>query len=314
MHVPDGFISVPVALGTGLVSTGAIAISLKYSQFPFSQKTAPIFGFTTALIFAAQMVNFPVTGGTSGHLLGGVLAAIILGSPWLAILSTALVLMIQAVFFADGGITALGANILNISVIGVGVGWGLTQILRTQFGNSWNRLPLFAGIGAGISVVMAAIACSIELALSHTVPLGVVLPAMTGIHILIGIGEGLITAAVIAGLVKFRPDLFVEIEQPLKGWLIPVTGIYLVAAILSLFASSWPDGLEAVAEQVGFAALAENIRVVVPTPFADYRISGLDILGTSISGTVGAIICFLTAFVMIKFTQSVNSDRNIVKP
>ncbi|BAZ03978.1 energy-coupling factor ABC transporter permease [Calothrix sp. NIES-3974] len=314
MHVPDGFISFPVALGTGLVSTGAIAFSLKKSQVSFSQKTAPIFGLTTAFIFAAQMVNFPVTGGTSGHLLGGVLAAIILGSPWLATLSTALVLIIQAVFFADGGITALGVNILNISVIGVWVGWGLTQILRTQFGNSWNRLPLFAGIGAGISVVMAAIACSIELALSHTVPLGVVLPAMAGIHVLIGIGEGIITAVVVAGLVKFRPDLFVAIEQPLKGWLIPVIGIFVVAAILSLFASSWPDGLEAVAEEIGFAKLAENIPIAVPTPFADYSISGLNTLGTSISGIVGAIICFVTAFVVVKFTQSANSDRNIVNP
>jgi cobalt/nickel transport system permease protein len=307
MHIPDSFVSVPVALSTGVISTAALAIALRRSQTNLGQRHAPILGLTTAFIFAAQMINFPVAGGTSGHLLGGTLAAIILGSPWAGMLCIATVLIIQAVLFADGGITVLGANILNMALIGVWVGWLLTQTLQKLFGGSQGRLPLAAGIAAGVSVVVAAIACGIELAISGTAPVGLVLPAMTGVHILIGVGEGLITGGVIAYLANARPDLLPGEQQQFRGWLTPIVSIFVIAGVFSLLASAWPDGLEKVAGDLGFVNLAENVRVVVPTPLADYGIQGLGSIGTSIAGLIGAGFCFVVAFGLAKVVKPKNA-------
>ncbi|MEY3256866.1 MAG: hypothetical protein RLZZ29_2001 [Cyanobacteriota bacterium] len=307
MHIPDGFISVPVAAATSLASGAALFVSFGRSQTAFGVRRAPVLGLTTAFIFAAQMINFPVAGGTSGHLCGGALAAIMLGSPWAAMLCIATVLIIQAVLFADGGITALGANIFNLGVISVWVAWFLTQTLQRLLGGSKGRLPLAAGIAAGVSVVAAAIACAIQLALSGTAPANIVLPAMTGVHILIGVGEGLITGGVIAYLAAARPDLLPGEEEKFGGWLIPVVSIFLVAGVLSLFASGWPDGLERVAENLDFINLAEEVRVVVPTPLADYEIEGLGPIGTSITGWVGATACFAVAFGIAKVMKPKNA-------
>ncbi|QIR39187.1 cobalt transporter [Tolypothrix sp. PCC 7910] len=307
MHIPDGFVSMPVAGATGVASAAALLIALRRSQDAFGIRRAPVLGLTTAFIFAAQMINFPVAGGTSGHLLGGTLAAVILGSPWAGALCIATVLIIQAVLFADGGITALGANILNMAFIGVWVGWGLTQTLQRLLGGSRQRLPLAAGIASGVSVVVAAIACALELALSGTAPIAIVLPAMTGTHILIGIGEGLITGSVLVYLARQRPDLLPGEQQQFRGWSIPVVTIFLVAGVLSLFASAWPDGLERVAENLGFINLAHKVRVIVPTPLADYGIQGLGTIGTSIAGLVGAAVCFAVAFGIAKVVRPNNA-------
>ncbi|XHR84415.1 MAG: energy-coupling factor ABC transporter permease [Gloeotrichia echinulata GP01] len=307
MHIPDGFVSVPVAAVTSVISVAALSIALRRSQEALGNRHAPILGLTTAFIFAAQMINFPVAGGTSGHLLGGTLAATVLGSPWAGTLSIATVLIIQAVLFADGGITALGANILNMAVVGVWVGWVLTQTLQRLFGGSQGRLPLAAGIAAGISVVVASIACAIELALSATAPVAIVLPAMTGTHILIGIGEGLITGSVLTYLTKARPDLLPGEQQKFRGWLVPIVSIVLVAGVFSLFASAWPDGLEKVAENIGFIGLSEKVRVVVPTPLADYGIQDLGAIGTSIAGLIGATVCFTVAFGIAKVVKPKNA-------
>lgn len=307
MHIPDGFVSVPMAAATGVISVVGLGVALGRSQAAFGIRRAPVLGLTTAFIFAAQMINFPVAGGTSGHLLGGTLAAIILGSPWGGALCIATVLIIQAVLFADGGITALGANILNAGVIAVWVGWVLTQTLQRLFGGSKARLPLAAGIAAAVSVVVASIACAIELALSGTAPLAVVLPAMTGVHILIGIGEGLITGGVLAYLATARPDLLPGEQQQFKGWLVPVVSIFLIAGVLSLFASAWPDGLERVAENMGFIDLGEQVRISVPTPLADYGIEGLGQIGASIAGLVGAAVCFAVAFGIAKVVKPKNA-------
>ncbi|MBE8997336.1 MULTISPECIES: energy-coupling factor ABC transporter permease [unclassified Nostoc] len=307
MHIPDGFVSVPVAGATGLASVAALFIAFERSQEAFGIRRAPILGLTTAFIFAAQMINFPVAGGTSGHLLGGTLAAIVLGSPWAGTLCIATVLIIQAVLFADGGITALGANIFNMAVVGVWVGWILTQTLQRLLGGFKGRLPLAAGIAAGVSVVVAAIACAIELALSGTAPVAIVLPAMTGVHILIGIGEGIITGGVLTYLATARPDLLPGEQQEFRGWSVPIVTIFLIAGVLSLFASAWPDGLEKVAENTGFIDLAAKVRVIVPTPLADYSIKGLGPIGTSIAGLMGATVCFAVAFGIAKVVKPKNA-------
>ncbi|RAM51526.1 MAG: cobalt transporter [Hapalosiphonaceae cyanobacterium JJU2] len=307
MHIPDGFISPPVAVVTGVASVAMLGISLTRSRDAFGIKHAPILGLTTAFIFAAQMINFPVAGGTSGHLLGGTLAAIILGNPWAGTICIATVLIIQAVLFADGGITALGANIFNMAIVGVWVGWSLTQTLQRLFGGYKSRLPLAAGIAAAVSVVVAAIACAIELAISGTAPLGLVLPAMTGVHILIGIGEGLITSGVLTYLATVRPDLLPAEERQLRGWVVPIVSILLISGLLSLVASAWPDGLERVAENLGFINLAEQVRVTVPTPLADYGIEGLGAIGTSIAGIIGSIVCFGVAFGIAQVVKPKNA-------
>ena len=307
MHIPDGFISVPVAGVTSLLSGAALVVACGRSQEAFGIRRAPILGLTTAFIFAGQMVNFPVAGGTSGHLLGGTLAAIVLGSPWAGMLCIATVFIIQAVLFADGGITALGANILNAGVISVWVGWVLTQTLHRLLGGSQGRLPLAAGIAAGVSVVVASVACAIELVLSGTAAAGLVLPAMTGVHILIGVGEGLITGGVVAYLATARPDLLPGEQEQFQGWLVPVISIFLIAGVLSLVASGWPDGLERVAENMGFIDLAEEVRIAVPTPLADYEIQAMGIIGTSIAGLLGSVVSFGVAFGIAKVIKPKNA-------
>lgn len=307
MHIPDGFVSLPVATATGLVAAGVVSVALNKARDAYGIKQAPLLGLTTAFIFAAQMINFPVVSGTSGHLLGGTLAAIILGSPWAGTLCIATVLIIQAILFADGGITALGANIFNIGLIGVWTGWILTQVVQKLLGGSKRRLPLAAGIAAAISVIAAAVGCGIELILSGTAPANLVLPAMSGVHILIGVGEGIITGGVLTYLATARPDLLPGEEAEIKGWLIPIVSICLIAGILSLFASAWPDGLEKVAENLGFLKLAENVRVNIPTPFADYSIEGLGPVGTSITGLLGSAASFGVAFGLAKLTKPNNA-------
>lgn len=302
MHIPDGFISPPVAIVTTIASAGVLTLSLWKTREYIGLKQAPIIALTTAFIFAAQMINFPVAGGTSGHLLGATLAVVILGNPWAATISISTVLFIQALLFADGGITALGANIFNMGIVGVWVSWILVKTLQRLLGGSKKRLPLAAGIAAGISTVTAAISCSLLLIISGTADANLVLPAMTGTHILIGVGEGLITGGVLTYLITTRPDLLPGDEPQLQKWLVPVISTLLVAGVLSLFASSFPDGLERVAENLGFIHLEENVRVEVPTPFADYQIQGInEQIGTSISGLLGTAICFGLAFIMSKF-------------
>ncbi|MEH2060445.1 MAG: energy-coupling factor ABC transporter permease [Nostoc sp.] len=304
MHIPDGFVSVPVAGATGLVSLAAIFIAFERSQKAFGMRRAPLLGLTTAFIFAAQMINFPVAGGTSGHLLGGTLAAIVLGSPWAATLAMSTVFVIQAVLFADGGITALGANIFNMGLVGIWVGWLLYQPLQRLLGGSRGRLPLAAGIAAAFSVVAASIACAIELAISGTIPLNIGLPAMAGVHILIGIGEGLITGGVLSYLVKVRPDLLPGEQPQLQKWLVPVVSVLLIAGVLSLFASTWPDGLDSVAEKYRFKDKEAPV-VEIPTPLADYKVKGLDgKVSTSIAGLLGSGVSFAVAF----------GIANVVKP
>ncbi|MBF2065549.1 MAG: energy-coupling factor ABC transporter permease [Calothrix sp. C42_A2020_038] len=307
MHIPDGFISPPVAVVTGVLSVAALSIAVTRTKKVFGVRSAPILGLTTAFVFAAQMINFPVAGGTSGHLLGGTLAAVILNSPWAATICIATVLIIQAVLFADGGITALGANIFNMGVVGVWAGWALTQPLLRLLGGKRSRLPLAAAIAAGVSVMLAAVVASIQLAISGTAPANIVLPSMAGIHILIGVGEGLITGGVLTYLITARPDLLAGEEREFKGWLVPIVSILIVAGILSLFASTFPDGLDWVAEQIGFDKLADNVRVAVPTPFADYQVEGLDKLGTSIAGILGSIVCFALAFGLARVMKSAES-------
>ena len=206
LHAPDGFFSVPVALAMWAVAVVVIAVSVRRVGDTFDERAIPLMGVTAAFIFAAQMINFPVVGGTSGHLLGAVLAAILLG-PWAGTLVMASVIAVQSLVFQDGGLLAMGANIVNMGLIGTVGGYAIYRsIVRILGGESRGRLPA-AAVAAWSAVMLGAAATSFELALSGTTTLAVVLPAMLGTHALIGIGEAVITVGALALIQSARPDL-----------------------------------------------------------------------------------------------------------
>ena len=214
MHIPDGFLSGPVA-GVGYALAAVfVGIAVWRTNRSLGEKSVPLMGVAAAFIFAAQMMNFPVAGGTSGHLLGGTLAAILVG-PWAAIIVMTSVIGVQGLMFQDGGLSALGFNVFNMGVITALVGYGV-YYLAALFANGQRGWVLPTGIfvASWITVMLAAFATSIELAVSGTSPLHVVLPAMMGVHALIGTGEGLITAAAVTFVLATRPDL---IEQPQRA-------------------------------------------------------------------------------------------------
>jgi len=206
MHIPDGFLSTEVALACAVPAAAAVGIGLRQANHTLDERRVPLLGVTAAFVFAAQMLNFPVAGGTSGHFLGAALAAILLG-PWLAGLVLSVVLVVQAFVFADGGITALGANVLNMGVIGALVVGGLMVAAQRVLPNRRGVLLAVAGAGAWLAVVAGATVTAIELAISGTVPLGTVLPAMLGVHVLIGAGEAAITVAAVSAVLSTRPDV-----------------------------------------------------------------------------------------------------------
>jgi len=206
MHIPDGFLSNEVAAVAAVASAGAVAYGVRRAGETLDDRRVPLLGVTGAFVFAVQMLNFPVAGGTSGHLLGAALAAVLLG-PWLACLVMAVVLSTQALVFADGGITALGANVLNMGVIGALVVGGLMVAARSVLPRSRTAVLAVTGVGAWLAVMLGALSTALQLAASDTVPLDVVLPAMLGVHALIGIGEAVITVAAVAAVLSTRPDL-----------------------------------------------------------------------------------------------------------
>lgn len=207
LHIPDGFLSLPISLITWVIAIALIIVSLNQVQGKYQERTVPIMGVCAAFIFAAQMINFPIPGGTSGHLLGGTLAGILLG-PWAGALVVSVVFIVQAVIFQDGGITVLGANITNMGLIGTFGGYYLYRAIRSTIGrDSWRGMAIATAVSAWTSVFIASILTAIELALSGTVPLNVAISAMAFWHLLIGIGEALITLAVVSFIWRTRPDL-----------------------------------------------------------------------------------------------------------
>jgi cobalt/nickel transport system permease protein len=260
-------------------------------------------GVMAACIFAAQMLNFPVAGGTSGHLLGGALAAIVLG-PWAGILVMTCVVALQALLFQDGGVVVMGANIFNMGVLTALMGgvvfYGLLRIIGRQ---AWG-LVVAGFVAAWVSVMMSALLTALQLIASGTAQAAVVLPAMLFVHALIAVGEGLITAAALSFILATRPDLLPgQISDSLKGKRRPIskggvlaagTAIAALLALLSPFASGDPDGLERVAEDTGFLdrGLDPNYNIL-----PDYTIPGLDGgLSTILAGLIGVIIIVVLGY------------------
>jgi cobalt/nickel transport system permease protein len=208
MHISNGIIGIPVSAIAGVLAIAAVAVCLARARADLDDRLAPMAGLVAAFIFAVQMLNFPVLPGVSGHLLGGALAAMLVG-PWVGTLCVALVLTVQALLFADGGLTALGLNVLNMGVIGTFAAYGLIRLLIKVLPRTPTGLAAVAWIGAIASVVVASQAFVLEYALGGTTDLSLVGIAgtMAGAHVLIGIGEGLITAITVGTVAKVRPDL-----------------------------------------------------------------------------------------------------------
>jgi cobalt/nickel transport system permease protein len=208
VHIPDGFIDAPTSLAAGVVAVGGVGVCLRRSADALEDKQAPMAGLVAAFIFAVQMLNFPVAGGTSGHLLGGALAAVLVG-PYIGALCVSVVLVVQALLFADGGLSALGLNVVNMALVGAFAGYGIFLLVRRILPRTQQSVVAASAVAALLSVVLASLVFAFEYAAGGTggASVGRVLGAMVGVHILIGIGEAVITAMTVSAVLSVRPDL-----------------------------------------------------------------------------------------------------------
>ena len=217
MHVPDGFLDVPTSVATGVVAAAGVALALRRSRGEVDDRVAPLAGLVATFVFAAQMLNFPVGAGTSGHLIGGALAAVLVG-PWVATLCLTVVLLVQALVFADGGLTALGTNVVLMAIVGVWVGWAVFAVARRVLPARAGSVPVAASVGALVSVPAAAAVFTGLFAIGGTAPveLGALLTAMLSWHVVIGTGEAVITGLVVSAVLSVRPDLVHGAPQPVE--------------------------------------------------------------------------------------------------
>ena len=291
MHIPDGFLSVAVSGILWVISLVFIFIALRKAGKEIDERRLSLVGVLAAAIFAGQMLNFAVAGGTSGHLLGAALAVLLVG-PWPAVLVMTSVVSVQALVFQDGGVLTLGANLFNMAVVGVAVAYFVSNLFKRWFGDKRWAALLTAFAAGWFSIFIAALAASLELALSGTSPANIAIPAMSGIHALIGIGEGLITLGAVSLVMSSKPQLLEKNTQgKVASSFVWISGLVLtvVLLVISPLASSKPDGLEWVAEKLGFLILAQDASYhIIP----DYVLPGIqnEALATIMAGAVGVII------------------------
>jgi cobalt/nickel transport system permease protein len=308
MHIPDGFLSVSVSLLLWVIAILGVSYALRRVGRDLGERQVPMMGVLAAAIFAGQMLNFGVAGGTSGHLMGAAIATVLLG-PWGAILVLTCVVSIQALIFQDGGLLALGANMFNMSIVGVAVAYMAYRTVQKLAGG--DRWGLFAGgfIAAWLSIEVAALSVAFQLALSGTSPANIAIPAMAGIHALIGIGEGLITVGALVFVSSARRDLLKGGEAQPAGSLVWIFGLLVALGLVitSPLASSHPDGLERVAAQKGFLGLAQQpLYNILP----DYAIPGLSnsAVATIIAGVLGTLIVFGVALAVAHTRRNHSED------
>ncbi|MCX4963176.1 energy-coupling factor ABC transporter permease [Streptomyces virginiae] len=322
MHVPDGFINAPVSVAAGVVAAAAVAVSLRGARRELDERTAPLAGLVAAFIFAVQMLNFPVAAGTSGHLLGGALAAILVG-PCTGVLCVSVVLLMQGILFADGGLTALGVNVTVMGVVTVVVAYAIFRGLLRILPSTRRSVTVAAFTGALLSVPAAAAAFTAVYAIGGTtdVPIGKVITAMVGVHVLIGIGEAAITAATVGAVIAVRPDLVhgarglttrlklrvdgALVDAPAaasapavagagagagstrKVWVTGLVTALVLAGFVSFYASADPDGLEKVAADKGIDEKVEE-HAAANSPLADYGVKDVD--DARLSGGLAGVI------------------------
>ncbi|MFE5024594.1 energy-coupling factor ABC transporter permease [Streptomyces sp. NPDC056656] len=316
MHVPDGFINAPVSAAAGVVAAGAVAVSLRGARRELDERTAPLAGLVAAFIFAVQMLNFPVAAGTSGHLLGGALAAILVG-PYTGVLCVSVVLLMQGVLFADGGLTALGVNITDMAITTTVVAYLVFRGLVKVLPRGRRSITVASFVAALLSVPAAAVVFTLIYAIGGTtdVSIGKVATAMVGVHVLIGIGEAVITALTVGAVVAVRPDLVYGargLHRPLKlrvdgelidahdtapapvaarshrkVWIAGLVTSLVLAGFASFYASANPDGLEKVAHDKGIDTKTEK-HASDGSPLAGYGVK--DVGDARLSGGLAGVI------------------------
>ncbi len=305
LHIPDGFLNLVVSLVCWAITAIMIGMAVSRTNKALGEKQVPLMGIMAAFIFAAQMINFPVAGGTSGHLLGGALAAIVLG-PWAGMLVMTAVIAVQGLLFQDGGLLVMGANILNMGLLTAAIGYGL---YRSVMNRSQTTKLAVAGVAAWLSVMAGALATALQLWLSGTSNLQTVVIAMLGVHAVIGLGEALITVAALSFILRTRPDLLGEGSASAeggRGWVVAGVVIVLVVVLLSPLASASPDGLERVAEDMGFISAGQSAPYeIIP----DYTLPflGETPLSTIVAGAIGVMVVLGIAFVTGRSLQKKTS-------
>lgn len=288
LHIPDGFLNLLISLISWAITAAILSLAVARTNKSLGERQVPLMGIMAAFLFAAQMINFPVAGGTSGHLLGGALAAIVLG-PWAAMLVMTAVIAVQALLFQDGGLLVMGANIMNMGLLTAAIGYGL---YRAAFRTSRSVKLAVAGLAAWLSVMAGAFATALQLWLSGTGDLQAVMIALLGVHAGIGVGEALITVAALAFIFRTRPDLLDESSSSARsgrGWVVVGVLISLAVVLLSPLASADPDGLERVAIDMGFIDAGQSTSFeIIP----DYTLPflGSTPLSTVLAGVTGVLV------------------------
>jgi len=303
VHIPDGFLDGKTAVAAAAISAIGFGFALKAAKKQMQPRRVPLMGVAAAFVFAAQMLNFPVGAGTSGHLMGAVLAAVLLG-PSAAVIVISSVVIVQALLFADGGLTALGANIFNMAIVGSVGGYAVYRLVHKVLPNERGRYVAIA-FASWSSTVIASICVAGELAWSGTVHWGAGFPAMANVHMVIGVGEAVITSLVVAAIGRTRKDLLEAEGEIVPAAQFVVYGLILalgLALFISPFASPWPDGLEKVAIALGFDQRAVT-SPVIQSPVADYRFYGINsaVAGTALAGGIGTLIVFGLSFLLARF-------------
>ncbi|MFJ4693970.1 energy-coupling factor ABC transporter permease [Streptomyces sp. NPDC088766] len=350
MHVPDGFINAPTSAVTGVVAAGAIAVSLRGARRELDERTAPLAGLVAAFIFAVQMLNFPVAAGTSGHLLGGALAAILVG-PFTGVLCVSVVLLMQGILFADGGLTALGVNITDMAVVTTVVAYAVFRGLLKVLPRTRRSVTVASFAAALLSVPAAALAFTLVYAVGGTtdVAIGKVATAMVGVHVLIGVGEAAITALTVGAVIAVRPDLVYgarglrqRLQLRVHGELVDVpaaegartapvaarasrrtlwvTGLVtslVLAGFVSFYASSAPDGLEKVAADKGIDDRTEE-HAAADSPLADYGVEDVDDarLSGGLAGVIGVgatVVAGSTVFWAVRRRRGADASPTAVE-
>lgn len=329
LHAPDGFLAPWVAAVTAGVSVLVVAIAVKLAGRQLGDKQIPLAGLAAAFIFATQMFNFPVASGTTGHLLGGTLAAILLG-PWVGVLVVSVVVAIQALVFADGGLTALGYNVLNMAIVTAFGGWGVYQLLRRTLPRNRTGVVAASALAGFCGTVLASVMFSIEWLLgpSADISFAKVFGAMVGVHAVIGIGEGLITGIAVGAVVAARPDLVVgaadldpdevAVRTPVgtKPFVIgALLAIAVLAGVVSQFAFDDPDGLERVAADQGFLDQGRD-HALGDSPFADYGTQGVDDERASlaVAGLFGAALTLAVGYGLLTASRVTAGGRTRPTP
>ena len=293
MHVPDGFMNVTMSAATGVISFGTLWAYIRSAKDLIADKFIALTGMMSALIFVLQMINFPIAAGTSGHLLGGALAVIVLG-PRLGLICLSVVVIIQSLLFADGGLSALGVNVLNMAIVTSATSWFIVKYWIKFIGKNKTSIVSVSVLAGILSVVFSSIAFTIQYAIGGTIsiPVGTVLLAMVTTHFIIGFGEGVITALIITLLIRVKPDLIYAYERSDENTTkVSFYGLFIILILLlslvTPFASSSPDGLESVAEEFGFTQ-TDGVVLLLD----DYGISAVnnDFISTVLSALLGVTV------------------------